>query len=216
MRVTKEPEERRNEILDTAGRLFMTKGYNSVSISDIAEEIGIAKGTIFYYFNSKEELLDAAFLKVFEKIIANAKKIVDDKNLNAIEKMIKLADIKSVTRGDEKLKEFFETSPPPGNNEMTLKRLILFISSVSPLIAQIIKQGINEKTMYTRYPDEVAEIITAAEKTLFLGLFECSPEALLKKMFAYLHFVEIVLNVKEGTFAPIAQKFVDLTRLFGI
>jgi AcrR family transcriptional regulator len=216
VRITKQPEERKNEILETAGQLFITKGYNSVAISDIADEIGIAKGTIFHYFKSKEELLDAAFLKIFEKLVNNAQAIADDTSLSAIEKMTKLTDMDNLIGGDVKLKEFFETAPPPGNHDMTLKRLVLFISSMSPVMSQIIKQGISEKIMYTKYPDEVAEIIIAAEKTLFLGLFERDPEALLKKMIAYLHVVELALNIEEGTFAPIAEKFVELERTLGI
>ena len=216
MRITKDPEERRNEILDAAGHLFITKGYNSVSILDIAKEIGVAKGTIFYYFKSKEELLDATFLKVFEKVIANAQIIVADKNLSAIEKLMKLTDIDIVTGRDAKLKEFFETSPPPGNHDMTLKRLVLLITAVSVHLADVIKQGINEKTMYTRYPDEVAEILMAAEKTLFIGLFEFTPEAIHKKMIALLHVFEIVLNLEDGVLMPVAEKYIELTKLFGI
>ena len=216
MRVTKEPEERKNEIIDTAGSLFVAKGYNSVSVSDIANEIGIAKGTIFYYFKSKEELLDEVFTKFFSKIHYNAQIIAADEKLNAVEKMMKLTDINNVTGGDDKLRCFFETSPPPGNSEMILKRLVLLISSVAPVIAKIIKQGINEKSMFTKYPDEVAEIITAAEKAMFLGLFENSHNDLIKKMTAYLYVVEVILNLEEGTFDSVTERFVDLTKALGI
>jgi AcrR family transcriptional regulator len=59
MRVIKEPEERRNEILDTAETLFFTKGYGKTTVNDILQAIGIAKGTFYYYFKSKEEVMDA-------------------------------------------------------------------------------------------------------------------------------------------------------------
>jgi len=55
MRIVKEYDERRNEIIDTAKKLFITKGYNKSSVNDILNEIGIAKGTFYYYFASKEE-----------------------------------------------------------------------------------------------------------------------------------------------------------------
>ena len=41
MRITKEPEERKQEILDTAMQLFYEKGYEKTSITDIAKAIGI-------------------------------------------------------------------------------------------------------------------------------------------------------------------------------
>ena len=59
MRVTKEPEERRQEIIDTAMRLFYEKGYEKTSIADIAKAIGVAQGLCYRYFPSKEALFDS-------------------------------------------------------------------------------------------------------------------------------------------------------------
>jgi len=50
-------EERRRSILDTALRLFANKGYESTSISQLAKEVGISKGLVYTYFDSKEALL---------------------------------------------------------------------------------------------------------------------------------------------------------------
>ena len=50
MRVVKEAEERKNEILDVAERLFCTKGFDQTSTNDILKEIGIARGNLYYDF----------------------------------------------------------------------------------------------------------------------------------------------------------------------
>ena len=60
MRITKEPEVRRQEIMDTALRLFGEKGYEKTSITDIAKAIGVAQGLCYRYFPSKEALFDSA------------------------------------------------------------------------------------------------------------------------------------------------------------
>lgn len=60
MRITKEPEERKQEILDTALKLFGEKGYERTSITDIAKAIGVAQGLCYRYFPSKEALFDSA------------------------------------------------------------------------------------------------------------------------------------------------------------
>ena len=60
MRVTKEPEVRRQEILDAALRLFGEKGYERTSIADIAKAVGVAQGLCYRYFPSKEALFDCA------------------------------------------------------------------------------------------------------------------------------------------------------------
>ena len=60
MRVTKEPEVRKQEILDTALKLFGENGYEKTSITDIAKAIGVAQGLCYRYFPSKEALSDSA------------------------------------------------------------------------------------------------------------------------------------------------------------
>ena len=60
MRITKEPEVRKQEIIDTALRLFCEKGYEKTSITDIAKAIGVAQGLCYRYFPSKEALFDCA------------------------------------------------------------------------------------------------------------------------------------------------------------
>ena len=60
MRITKEPEERRQEIFDTALRLFGEKGYEKTTIADLANAIGVAQGLCYRYFPSKEALFDSA------------------------------------------------------------------------------------------------------------------------------------------------------------
>ena len=59
MRIVKDAKERRNEILDVAERLFCEKGFDNTSTNDILAEIGIARGTLYYHFKSKEDILDA-------------------------------------------------------------------------------------------------------------------------------------------------------------
>ena len=59
MRKTRDAVARKNEILDVAAELFVLKGYDKTSTGDILEKTGIARGTLYYHFKSKEELLDA-------------------------------------------------------------------------------------------------------------------------------------------------------------
>ena len=59
MRIVKEAAERKNEILDAAEELFAARGYEETSTGDILDRVGIARGTLYYHFRSKEEILDA-------------------------------------------------------------------------------------------------------------------------------------------------------------
>jgi AcrR family transcriptional regulator len=56
-REVKSAEERRQDILDAALRLFANRGFNETSVQDIAAEAGMATGTVYLYFPSKEHVL---------------------------------------------------------------------------------------------------------------------------------------------------------------
>ena len=52
----REKEQRRNDILKAAEKLFLSREYDDVSMNDIAQEVELSKATIYLYFENKEEL----------------------------------------------------------------------------------------------------------------------------------------------------------------
>ncbi|HYM00940.1 MAG TPA: TetR/AcrR family transcriptional regulator [Blastocatellia bacterium] len=56
---TKPPEERRNEIMDAAQRLFLKQGVPSTTVEQITSAADVAKGTFYLYFSSKDDVLTA-------------------------------------------------------------------------------------------------------------------------------------------------------------
>jgi AcrR family transcriptional regulator len=61
-------EERRRQILEAALTVFSQKGFNAANVSDVAAQAGVSQGTIYWYFDSKDDLFTAAVLSVFEGI----------------------------------------------------------------------------------------------------------------------------------------------------
>jgi AcrR family transcriptional regulator len=62
---------RRQEILEATARVFHEKGYESTSIQDIADSVGILKGSLYYYITSKEDLLYEIIQGVHEEALKN-------------------------------------------------------------------------------------------------------------------------------------------------
>ena len=70
MRPPKDPQIRINEILNAAEYLFLSKGYKETTIHDIATRMGVAQGTMYYYFKSKDDVL-----KLIDKLCQHGRKL---------------------------------------------------------------------------------------------------------------------------------------------
>lgn len=65
---------RRQEVLEAAIRVFHKKGYASASIQDVAEEVGVLKGSLYHYIDSKEDLL----ARIFEDSAGHFMEMLDE------------------------------------------------------------------------------------------------------------------------------------------
>lgn len=86
-RISLPPEERKEEILNTAERLFNEKGYNNVTVTDIINEIDVVKGTFYHYFKNKEEVKNILINRYLDKEIKNMTTILNNKALTTIDKI---------------------------------------------------------------------------------------------------------------------------------
>lgn len=64
----KKSERTRQKIVEAANRLFYHKGYNQTSFSDVVDAAGVPRGNIYYYFKTKDEILEAAIKHRTERI----------------------------------------------------------------------------------------------------------------------------------------------------
>lgn len=161
VREVKEYDERLREILTTARGLFFSKGYDATSVNDIIGAVGIAKGTFYHYFNSKEDLMIALADQITDEAVAIIKDITEDPGLSAREKFQKVysqvGNWKVANR--EIFLELMRVMYDPKNNRLLQTLNKMSLKKSAPFFAQIIKQGTREEGWKTRYPDESARII---------------------------------------------------------
>lgn len=69
-RKEREKEQRRNDIIDAAEKVFFSRGLDNATMDEIAEEAELSKGTIYLYFKSKEELLFAIDLRAMKILMS--------------------------------------------------------------------------------------------------------------------------------------------------
>jgi len=72
-RISKDPLVRQAELIDAAEELFLAAGYQNTMIQDIVKKVGVAQGTFYYYFASKDAVLEAIFTKHFQNMLAEIK-----------------------------------------------------------------------------------------------------------------------------------------------
>lgn len=146
-------------ILDSMQRLMQKKDTRSISVSEIAKEAGIGKGSIYYYFKSKEEIVDAVIERSYSDAIRKAKELVQTPGLDAQTKM----EIVFQTCRDSSM----ELSRQEAGSYMELQQsallhqqyIYIMIRNLRPILADIIRQGNQEGTITCSSPEEVAEIV---------------------------------------------------------
>ena len=87
MRIIKEAEVRKNEILDVAEELFAVKGFDGTSTNDILEKAGIARGTLYYHFKSKEDILDGVINRMIDQMEEKATEIAANQEIPVLERL---------------------------------------------------------------------------------------------------------------------------------
>jgi AcrR family transcriptional regulator len=224
---TKEHELRKTEIINTTKTLFFQKGYDNTTIQDIIDTLGIAKGTFYYYFKSKEDLLDEIVDLMTTELSLRLQPIIKSKK-NAIEKMNDVFRISTAYKV-ENIELFLVILKTLYRDDNLLLRDKMFQGSIkknSPIISKIVKQGIKEKVFNTAYPDSMGEIMINLGRNINEAICKAlinmqeAPEVLCDRMAQtmqmYQEMIERILGAPKGSmkiyvpgeFEEIVQSFV--------
>ena len=198
VRVVKKASERREEILATAQLLFLSKGYEQTTMQDIIEHLQIAKGTIYHYFKSKEELLEAVIDAIAQAQFGEVETVFQQVKGNSLERFQQLLLSTSHQKDHQDVIDLLHR---PGNSELHIRLLAKMVTLQTPLYAELIRQGCEEGVFFCSTPLESAEFIFAA--VIFLtdmGIFPWSEEQLQRRALAVPAFVERTLGASAGSF----------------
>src|SRR2546428_588934 len=140
-RIVKDPVVRRNEILDVAERLISTKGYEQMAIQDIVDELQIAKGTVYHYFDSKIAVLEALVERMGDRIEQLLLPIVHDQSASALDKLLRyFAAIDYLKRAQKRLMVEFLRIWYDDENAIVLRKLYRTgVKRFMPWLSQIIQ-----------------------------------------------------------------------------
>lgn len=199
VRIVKKAEERRDEIIEAARELFLVKGYDRTTMREVMARLHIAKGTIYHYFKSKEELLDAVLDSMVAAIVREMQQACEQSQGNALEKLRYLI-LKSAA-ADSHDQEMIDHLHRPGNAGMHIRMLAKIITLQAPIFEQLIRLGCDEGIFTTQSPLESAEFILAAIQFLTdMGIYPWTREQLTRRAMAMPALVEAQLSAPAGSF----------------
>lgn len=205
-RIVKDPETRCNELIDVAEELLLRNGYEQMTVSDIVKTAGVAQGTFYHYFGSKNDVLEAIIARYVEIVKEGVEDIASRRDVNAIEKI--LAVFSFLSNFNEKHKKFISHVHEEKNTYLHIKFEKKTPLVIIPLVAGIIEEGVREGIFDTGCPEIAALYILAPLGAISNRIynFKDSTGGSKEMMDVVFDFTERLLGVKPGTFMQNAIK----------
>lgn len=202
-RIVKNPTVRKTEIIKTAAKLFLAKEYEKTTLQDVMDHLGIAKGTIYHYFDSKEDLLEAVVIDMVDARLNEIEVKLKDIKGNALQKIEKLVELGDMSKEHP---ELLDQQHLPTHAEMHIRILVETLIKLAPIYEKLIQQGCDEGIFHTEYPKECAELILCAVQFLTdTGIYSWTTEDLKRRENAFPNLIEQQLKAAPGSFKFLFQ-----------
>jgi len=158
----KKDEEKRKKILDTATKVFARMGFSNTKIQDVAQEAGIAHGTVYLYFKSKDDLFISIFQESLGELIDYISSEVQKKD-SAEDKLRRMISLQlDVIEENPDLTKLILIEFPRTGNFLNDKNIDV-LSNYIDVIGDVIKNGIEEGIFSTNVkPGIIATMIYSA------------------------------------------------------
>lgn len=159
VRTVKSPEERKLEIMGAAEKLFTKKGIADTSISDIVKSIGVAQGTFYWHFKSKQAVINAIVQSQCFCYSEVMLEIADNDELDAYQKIIAIRDqvFGNVIQGE--LNDQFHIEDNREFHDSLIKEVT---KTMIPILEKVVKQGMKEKIFMVSDANKAALFIFGA------------------------------------------------------
>ncbi|KNZ42255.1 TetR/AcrR family transcriptional regulator [Acetobacterium bakii] len=209
MKAIKEGEVRKREILEVSRELFVKKGYDHTSVNDILKIVDIAKGTFYYYFASKEEVLEAIIIDIVEEGAKRAEVILKDRSIPLVNRI--MLAIMAQTPEFEGVDQIKEEMHKVENTKLEQLYLKAMLKRMTPLLREPVSEGMEQDIFHMEYPTECIESILLLGHMLFdCDIFEWEMDEYPKKIQAFLCNIERMMGTNEGELNSFLQMFGQL------
>ena len=186
----KKGEKRKKELLKIAYGMFLTQGYENTRVDEIIEEAQIAKGTYYYYFESKEQMLEEVIDMMIDSETERAKQII----ATDIPVPQKIVGILASMKPSEEEQPIKNALFQPENVLMHYKVRQKLINVIAPLLSEVIKEGVNEGIFECEnIPERVKMLLIISDSTFNEAAFTE------KDISVFIDMTEKLLGAENGT-----------------
>lgn len=208
MRIVKDHEVRKAEFIEVADRLFREKGYEFCTVKDIVSELNLARGTFFYYFPTKESVLDEIIRVKTEKITKRCLQISKMKSLTREERFINtLMSVNSVVATEESTEP--TSMHQDGNALMHKKSMTALIQVLTPILTDIVVQE-DEEISLAFIENNIMILLSSALILLDDGFFSWDEEKKGQILFSILRVAEKLLGLSAEKMKEALEKDVSM------
>ena len=152
-------QTKQTQILDALQTLLKTKHIQNISVSEIAQTAGIGKGSIYYYFPSKDSIVDALVDRNYEAPLKTAKKLAMQTDISPFTRMALIFQACRNSSSAFRTRKDSELSDAREDAFIRQKYMRHLISEMKPVLTEIIRQGIREGQIHFEHPAALAEIV---------------------------------------------------------
>jgi AcrR family transcriptional regulator len=183
------PEARPGELVAAARDLFTRGGFAATTVSDIARAAGVAKGTFYLYFESKEDIIDAVAEEIAGEMVSALEVAVGAVETGAVDKLLALGSTMVAFAGDETAWDLAEAYHRPENRVVHDRMAVQMMDRLVPLVESVVKDGVEEGQFAVENPRRAAFFILGGLRALESASDERAdlPDALREGIDAALH-----------------------------
>lgn len=192
---------KRELILDAMQDLMAEGKASSTTVSDIARKAGIGKGTIYYYFTSKNDIIGAVIERSYSRVLENGRHLAESTEISVFEKMkIIHYSCLDAARELKRQEANLSFSEQQQNALIHQKFAGIIITEMKPILTDILQQGSKEGVLRCEHPKETAHIIL----TLLTHLLDNHPvwltqEERINTLLVLADIQEAAMEIPRGT-----------------
>lgn len=199
---------KREQILDAMQELMGSSNAQAISVSDIAQKAGIGKGSIYYYFSSKNDIIDAVIERSYSRVLDAGKELAASSHMDAFKKMELIyhacLDSSMELRRQEAIGTFNEQQESAFIHQKFAR---IIITRLKPILTDIIRQGMEEGTIHCEYPEETAQIVlTVLTITLDNNLIPADQDQIGRILTAFTQMQEKSMDIPAHTLEFVLRK----------